>query len=120
MRWQPVPYSSGNDAAFEAGANEFFRQFAANEDDAAFALLAVLPFPLMIAFQHHMHTLEDIAVIIAGEGKYALRAQDLLALGLDQVLQPGHEQHGIERLVAAQRQRLHLLVMIVLQAMAVV
>ena len=82
--------------------------------------LAVLPLPLMIAFQHHVHALEHVAVVIVGEGQDALRAQDLLALAGDEVLQPRHEFGRIERLVGAQRQRLHLLVVVVLQpAMAV-
>ena len=34
----------------------------------------------------------------------------------DQVLQPGHEFRGVERLIGAQRQRLHVLVVIMLQA----
>ena len=50
-----------------------------------------------------------------------LRAQVLLAFAGDQVLQPGHEFGGVERLVGAQRQRLHVLVVVMLQAaMAVI
>src|SRR6516162_3467285 len=111
--------SSRGDTAFKAGPDIVFRQFAADEDKPALARLAVLPFALVITLQHHVHTLKHVAVVIAGEGENAFRAQDLLALGRDQVLQPRHEFRGIERLVGAKRQRLHLLVVIVLQPMAV-
>src|ERR1700723_521786 len=70
----------------------------------------------MIAFQHHVHTLKHIAIVVVAEGKNSLRAQNLLALAGDEVLQPGHEFGGIKRLVRPQRQRLHVLVMIMLQA----
>ena len=105
----------------EAVADGLLRQFAADEDEAALARLAVLPGPLMIALQHHVHALKHVAIVIVAEGQNSLRAQDLLALAGDQVLQPRHEFGGIERLVDAQRQRLHVLVMIMLQAaMAVI
>src|SRR5215471_18069036 len=120
MQWTPAPLSSRDDAAFKALANGLLRQFATDKDEAAFARLALPPFPLVIALQHHVHALEHIAVLVAGEGQNALRAQNFLAVGRDQVLQPGHELRRIERLVAAQRQRLHFLVVIVLQAMAVI
>ena len=34
--------------------------------------LAVLPGPLVIAFQHHVHALKHIAVVIVAEGENAL------------------------------------------------
>src|SRR5207302_1723280 len=101
-------------------ADRLLRQFAADEDDAAFAALAVLPLPLVIALQHHVHALEHVAIVVVSEGEDTFRAQNLLALGGDEVLQPRHEFGGIERLVRPQRQRLHVLVVVVLQsAMAV-
>ena len=42
---------------------------SADEDQAALARLAFLPLPLMIAFGHHVDTLEYIAILIAGEGE---------------------------------------------------
>src|SRR5580704_10613974 len=89
--------SSRGDAAFKAVADRLLRQFATDEDEAALPRLVILPFPLVVALQHHMHTLEDVAVVVTGKGEDALRAQDLLALGLNQVLQPGHELGRIER-----------------------
>src|SRR5258706_7993998 len=113
--WRPRPgrtASSRGDTALKAVADHLLRQFATDEDEAAFAQLPVLPLTLMIALEHHVHTLEHVAVIVAGKGEDALGAQDLLPLGGDEVLQPRHEFGRIERLAGAQRQRLHLLVMV--------
>src|SRR5439155_8372262 len=126
-RWRRIRrdriLSSRDDAALKAVADHPLRQFAADEDDAALAPLAVLPFALVIALQHHVHALEDVAVVIVAEGEDALRAQDLLAFAGDELLQPRHEFRRIERLVRTQRQRLHFLVVVMLQpamAMAVI
>src|SRR6476659_6816199 len=123
MRWRrgrrDRTVSSRGDTALKAVADGFFGQFAADEDETALARLAVFPGALVIAFQHHVDALKHIAVVIVAEGQDALRAQYLLAFAGDQVLQPGHELGGVERLVRAQRQRLHLLVMVMLEAVAV-
>src|ERR1700730_8177654 len=121
MRWRPNcrpdrTLSSRRDTALKTVADRLLGQFAADEDETALARLAVFPGPLGIALEHHVHALKHIAVVIVAEGEDALRAQDLLALAGDQVLQPGHEFGGVERLVRAQRQRLHVLVVVVLQA----
>src|SRR5690606_37769556 len=113
---------SRRDAPFKAVANGLLGQFATDEHQPALAWLALFPRALMIALKHHMHALEHVAIVIAAECEDALGAQDLLALGRHQLLQPRHELVGIERLVAMQRQGLHVLVVIVLHAvtMAVV
>src|SRR6476646_6068550 len=124
MRWRrPRPgrtLSSRGDTALKTVADRLLRQFAADEDEAALARFALLPGPLVITLQHHMHALKDIAVVIVAEGKNPFLAQNLLALAGDEVLQPGHELGGIERPVGAQRQRLHVLVMVMLQAVMAV
>src|ERR1700722_3010768 len=125
MRWrlsQPDrTLSSRGDTARKTVADGLLRQFAADEDQTAFARLACFPGTLVIALQHHVHALEDIAVVVVAERQNPLRAQNLLAFAGNQVLQPGHEFGGIERLVRAQRQRLHVLVMVMFQAaMAVI
>src|SRR5215510_6633233 len=118
-RWSRVhrdrTLSSRDNAALKAVADHLLRQFAADEDDAALAPLAVFPFSLVVALQHHVHALEDVAVVIVAEGEDALRAQNLLAFGRNELLQPRHELCWVERLVRTQRQRLHVLVVIVLQ-----
>src|ERR1041385_7195609 len=103
MRWRACrpdqTLSSRGNTALKTVADHLLGQFAADEDDAAFAPLIRLPLPLMIAFQHHVHALEHVAVVVVGESENALRAQDLLAFGSDEVLQPRHELCGVERLV---------------------
>src|ERR1700722_20967099 len=125
MRWrlsQPDrTLSSRGDTARKTVADDLLRQFAADEDQTAFARLARFPGALVIALQHHVHALEDIAVVVVAERQNSLRAQNLLAFAGHQVLQPGHELGGVERLVRAQRKRLHVLVMVMFQAaMAVI
>src|SRR3979411_382720 len=116
MRWRrPRPdrtASSRGNTALKTVADHLLRQFATDENEAALARFAVLPPALMVALQHHVDALEHVAVVVAGEGEDALRAQDLLPFGGNEALQPGHEFVRIERLIRAQRQRLHLLVMV--------
>src|ERR1700758_4175575 len=88
--------SSRRETALEAVADGLLGQFTTDEDKPALARLAILPLPLMIALQHHVYALEDVAVVVALEGEDALGAQDLLAFGCHQVLQPGHEFARIE------------------------
>src|SRR6185436_6718947 len=97
-----------------------FRQLAADEDEAALALLAGLPRPLVIAVENHVHALEHEALVVILEGEDALAAQNARPLLLHEVLHPGEELVRVERLVGADRDRLHLLVVIMLEAAAVV
>src|SRR5690349_19139942 len=60
------------DAALEARADILFRQFAADEHDAARARLVAAPIALMIAVKDHMDALEDEALRIVLERKDAL------------------------------------------------
>src|SRR6478735_215046 len=96
------------------------RQLAADEDEAALALLAGLPRPLVIAVENHVHALEDEAFVVILEGEDALAAQNARPLLLHEVLHPGEELVRVERLVGPDRDRMHLLVVIVLQPAAIV
>src|SRR5690348_6027472 len=96
----------------ETLADHLLRHVAADEHGTAEAGLAVLPRPLMIAVEDHVHALEDETIGVALERQDALAAQNLLALLRHQVLDPGKELVGIERLVAAHRERLHVLVVV--------
>src|SRR6185369_14075730 len=107
-----------SDAAFEALPDLLLRQLAADEDDAAFALLAILPRALMIAVEDHVHALEHEALGVVLEGEDALAAQDVLAFGRHQVLHPGKELVRVQRLVRPQRYGLHVFVVVVLEAVA--
>src|ERR1700736_3318021 len=106
-------------AALEPLADLLLRQIAADEDDAALALLALLPRALMIAVEDHVHALEHEALVVVLEGEDALAAQDARSHLLHEVLHPGKELVRVEQPVGPKRQRLHLLVVIVLEAAAV-
>src|SRR6266702_1618263 len=67
-------------AALEALADLLLRQIAPDEHDAAFARLAVLPRPLVIAVEDHVDALEHEALRVVLERQDALRAQDARAL----------------------------------------
>ena len=81
-------------------ADFVFGQIAPNKHNAAVTLLAFGPGPLMIAVEDHVHALKDKALVIVLERQNALGAQDVRPFGLHQVLHPGKELVGIERLVA--------------------
>src|SRR5262249_1418965 len=106
-------------AAGEPFPDLLLRQLAADEDDAAFALLARLPRTLMVAVENHVHALEHEALVVVLERQDALAGQNARPLGLHEVLHPGEEFVRVERLVGLERDRLHLFVMIVLQAAVV-
>src|SRR6185295_9644474 len=113
-----VSLTSG-DAAFEALPDSIFRQIAANEDNAAVALLVSAPGALVIAIEDHMHTLEDKTLGVILERQYALAAQNTGTVLGDEILNPGKELVWIERLVGLDRNRLHLFVVVVLEAVSV-
>src|SRR5712675_1138551 len=104
----------------KALADHLFRHLAADEDGAARALFAVLPGTLMVAVEDHMDALEHEALGIVLERQDALASQDFLSLLGDQVLDPGKELVGIERLLGLEREGLHVFVVIVLEAAMVV
>src|SRR4051812_30570630 len=103
------------DAALEPLLNRLVRQVAADEDDAAGAPLVILPGALMVAVEDHVHALEHETLRVVLEGENALAAQNAGALLLHQILHPGEELVRIERLLGGQRDRLHVLVMVVLE-----
>ena len=75
------------------------RQMPSDEDQPALALFVVLPRPLMIAVEDHVHALEHEAIRIVLECENSLGAQDRRALLRHQLLDPRKELVGIERLV---------------------
>src|SRR6185437_7256554 len=104
------------DAALKTFGDRLARQVAADEDDAAVALLVLVPGPLVIAVQNHMHALKDETLVVALERENALAAQNVRPFLLHQLLDPRKELVGIERLVGFECNRLHVLVVIMLQA----
>src|SRR5437899_2555498 len=95
-RFCPPYDQASRQAAREAFPDLLLRQLAADEDEPAFALLAVLPGALVIAIEDHVHALEHEAIVIVLECKNALAAQDARPFGLHEVLHPGKEFVGIE------------------------
>ena len=83
-------------------------------------VLAVLPGALMVAVEDHVHALEHEALGIVLEIEDALAAQDGRAVLGDELLDPGEELVGTERLVGLDRERLHVLVVIMLEPAVVV
>src|SRR5262245_60560655 len=106
-------------AAGKAFPDLLLGQLAADEDDAAFALLARLPRALVVAVENHVDALEHEALVVVLERQDALAAQNARPLCLHEVLHPGEEFVRVERLIGLERDRLHLFVMIVLQAAVV-
>src|SRR5882672_8979661 len=102
-------------AFLEALADHALRQFAADEYDAAFALFAVAPVALMITIEHHVDALEGKALGVVLERQDAFGAENILTLLSHQILDPRKELVRIERLVGFERQRLHILVVIMLE-----
>ncbi len=64
--------SASSHATLETLADFLFGQIAPDEHDAALALLAVLPFALVIAVEHHVHALEHEAQWIVLQRQDAL------------------------------------------------
>ena len=70
----------------------------------------------MIAVEDHVNALEHEALRIALERQNALATQNARTLLGHEVLHPGEELVRIERLLGVQRNRLHFLVVIVLES----
>src|SRR3954468_14319189 len=102
-------------AALEALADFLFGQIAADEHETALALLVRAPFALVVAVEHHVHALKHEALRIVLQRQDALGPQDVRSLRLREVLDEGEELVRIERLIGLKRNRLHVLVVIVLQ-----
>ena len=84
---------------------------AADKDSARDTLFIRLPFALQVAFEDHMHRLEDQALVLALHIKNTLGAQDVLALFRQQLIEPLGKTDAVDRLVGAERNALDLFVM---------
>ena len=107
-------------AFLEALADHALGQFATNEHKPAFALFAVAPVALMVTVQHHVDALEGEALWVVLECQDAFGAKNVLALLGDEVLDPGEKLVRIERPVGFERERLHVLIVIVLEPTMIV
>src|SRR3981081_4413663 len=106
--WLHRNQTPSRQATLEPLPDLLLRQLAADEDEAALALLIGLPGPLMIAVEDHVYALKHEALVVVLEGEDALAAQNARPLLLHEVLHPGEELVRIERLVGPDRDRLHL------------
>src|SRR5690606_24678211 len=86
-------------------------QVAADEDGAAPAALLLAPGLLKVAFEDHVHGLEDQTAILALNVDDALGAQDVLALLAQQAVQPGGEFSAVQRTVQRQGNALDVVLM---------
>src|SRR5262245_30999465 len=100
MTVQPIP---SRHAALEALPDLLLRQVTANEHHAAHALLVLPPVALVIAVKDHVDALQHEALVVVLEREDALAAQDARPLLLHEVLHPGKELVGVERLVGRER-----------------
>jgi len=73
----------------------------------------------VIAIKDHMHTLKDKTLSVILERQYALAAQNTGTVLGDEILNPRKELVWIKRLVGLDRNRLHLFVVVVLEAVSV-
>ena len=98
--------SGSSDARVKAVFQLFAVQIAADEDEAAFALFAVFPGPLVITFDDHVYALHHIAFRVVLKRDDAFQAQNIGAIGLRHLLNPREEPFGIH-FTAAQRDGLN-------------
>src|SRR6185369_7522119 len=112
-----VWHDSG-DAAFKALTDFIFGQIAPDEHDAAVANLVRAPGPLMIAVEDHVDALKHETLGIVLERQDAFAAQNAWTIVGHKILDPGKKFVGVQRLVGAQSDRLHFLIVIVLETVA--
>src|SRR5271166_6324566 len=107
--------SSSGRAGEEAVANVLLLEIAADEHHLRLPPLVRPPFALRVAVEHHVDTLEHEALGVVLHRHDPLAAQDVGPLFLGDAVDPGHELGGIDVALESQRDRLHVLVVIVLQ-----
>ena len=93
-------------AIFEAALQVLGVEVAADEDQLAGALLAILPRRAPVGVHHHVHALEDVALGRPVDRQDALAAQDVAAAQLQQRAHPLLELVGIDRPVGGEADRL--------------
>jgi hypothetical protein len=108
-----ILYRSGL-ARLETLAEQVLGQVAADEDQPALPLLVGFPGPLPVAIEQHVNPLDDEALVVVLQRQNALHAQQVGAVLLRDVLDPGHEPVRLDRTVCAQRQAHDLIIALVL------
>src|SRR4029077_14950294 len=100
-----------------SAADFLFHEVAADEYDLRLPFLVGPPVALRIAVKHHVHALENEALGVALHRHDALATQDVQALLLGKAVDPRHELSRIDVPLEPHRPRLHVLVVIMLEAM---
>src|SRR5262245_45553983 len=106
---------TSGDAVLKALSNSVFGQIAADENDTTVPILVGAPRSLVIAIEDHMHALKHETLRIVLERENAFAAEDIRSVLGNQILNPGKELVGIEWPVGLQRNRLHFLVVVMLE-----
>src|ERR1700730_11625106 len=91
-------------AVFEAALQVLAVEVAADEDELAGTLLAVLPRRTPVAVHHHVDALVDVAPRCAVDRQNALAAEDVGTAQLQERAHPFLELVGIDRTIGAERQ----------------
>src|SRR2546430_16187877 len=91
------------------------RKVAADEDELALALLAGFPRALTVAFDQHVDSLDDKALIVILHGNNAFHPQDVHPEDLRDVLNPRDELRRIYRLIGGEGQAGDLVVVFVIK-----
>ena len=81
-------------ASLERAFKLFAVEFAADKDETALMLFAVLPGTLVITFDDHVHTLDNVTLGVVLEGDDPLQAQNVRAFRLGDLLDPGKKRSG--------------------------
>src|SRR5262245_42431220 len=106
---------TSGDAVLKALSNSVFWQIAAYENDTTVPILIRAPRPLVIAIEDHVHALKHETLRIVLEPENAFAAEDIGSVFGNQILNPGKELVRIEWPVGLHRNRLHLLVVVMLE-----
>jgi hypothetical protein len=126
MFWRPLGCASsgirlnvirrrfGCIAIFEELAEQRFRQFAADKDDRAFALLIFFPFTREIKARHHVHALENDATWFALDVQNALVAKHLFAVQIDERADVAIHFAHVERAFAFDVEAMNFVVVLVI------
>src|SRR5262245_9635157 len=105
-----------SETLLETGDEQILRQLLADEDEKRALLLALAPRLAHVAAHHHVHALEHHALLLAFHPEDALVTQEIRTVDLDHAGEKALELLPVERLVRAEYERLHLVVVLVRDA----
>jgi hypothetical protein len=104
-------------APIEPVRNYVARQIPADEHDSGLAGLVGLPGALVIAFEQHVDTLNDISVVVVLKGDDPFHPQHVDSEALGHGLNPREKAFRQERRIAGKREACDVIVMVVIVEM---